>query len=360
MNTSDLANILNRVYLADKPDVKDIEFLLDLEDSAHCQILYDYADNVRKRYVGDGILLRGIVEFSNHCRNNCLYCGLNNKNQNIQRYRLSQQEIINCVEQMSSGGIKTVVMQSGEEDDLDPVWLKELIEQIKTKFDIAVTLSVGQRDISDYRSWRNAGADRFLLKIESSNEKLYSSLHPEMNFNERVECSRQLRSLGYQTGSGCIVGLRGQTTEILARDILFFSEENFDMIGIGPFIPHHATELAADATGNVSMVLKMIAVTRIVTKNTHLPATTALGSIGEGDMRLDALKAGANVLMPNYTPIEYKKLYEIYPGKRCVDEPSGACTGCMESMARAIGRNIDYSRGDSLKQKPAITTAFIG
>jgi len=328
MNISDLADILKRVYLADLPGEKDIEFLLDLKDPAHCQMLYDYADNVRKKHVGEGILLRGIVEFSNYCRNNCLYCGLNNKNKNIRRYRLSQQQVVECVEQMAGAGIKTVVLQSGEEDDLDPVWLKQLIEKIKTRFDIAVTLSVGQRDISDYRLWRNAGADRFLLKIESSDKELYSTLHPEMKFDERVNCSRQLRSLGFQTGSGCIVGLRGQTTQILARDILFFAREDFDMIGIGPFIPHHETELAGDKTGNLSMVLKMIAVTRMDKKNAHLPATTALGSIGDGDPRLDALKVGANVLMPNYTPVEYKKLYslllklvntgELKNGKTCI------------------------------------------
>lgn len=349
MNISDLTKILNRVYQADIPDQEDIEQLLEVEEPTQLKILFDFAESVRKKYVGDGILLRGIVEFSNYCRNKCLYCGLNKNNKTIRRYRLSNEQILNCVKQIDRADVKTVVLQSGEEDELDVNCLKEVIEEIKFNFDMAVTLSVGQRCRGEYQMWRDAGADRFLMKIESSNKKLYESLHPEMSFDERINCLRELKNLGYQTGSGCIVGLKGQTVKILAKDILFFAEEEFDMIGIGPFIPHQETVLRAERTGELGLVLKVVAVTRIVTKNTHMPATTAVGSIGQGDSRVDVLKAGANVLMPNYTPKEYKKLYEIYPGKRCVDESSEMCVECVERMATGIGRAIDYSRGDSLK-----------
>ena len=353
MNTSKVADILERVCIANIPEIADLRFLLSLEKESDKRSLFEFADAVRKKYVGDGILLRGIVEFANYCDNGCLYCGLNKDNNGISRYRLDEFEIYDCISHIYADGIRTVVLQSGEQDDLDAVSLKELIEKIKSDFDIAVTLSVGEADREDYKLWKSAGADRYLLKIECSDKDVYESMHPGMSFENRVRCLRDLKELGYQTGSGCIVGLEGQTVDTLAGDILFFAEHQLDMIGIGPFIPHKATSLRNAQQGTLDMVLKTIAVTRIVTKDTHLPATTATGSIGKGDGRIEALKAGANVLMPNYTPLEYKKLYEIYPGKRCVSEPAGACAGCMENMAAALGRFIDYSVGHSLKMGPA-------
>ncbi|MHB9156024.1 MAG: [FeFe] hydrogenase H-cluster radical SAM maturase HydE, partial [Endomicrobiales bacterium] len=316
---------------------------------AHTQALYDFADSVRRESLGDGIVLRGIVEFSSFCRNTCHYCGLNRNNTRLKRYRLSREELLKSAEHVASCGVKTVVLQSGEEDDLDPSWLAEAVAAIKEKTGMAVTLSAGERDREDYRLWKEAGADRYLLKIESSDKALYESFHPSMSFENRVRCLDDLRELGYQVGSGIIVGLRNQTLETLARDLLFFKERDLDMIGIGPFIPHRETLLKGDAPGSVQLTLKMVALTRIVTRNAHLPATTALGSIGGEDYRVEGLKCGANVLMPNFTPAPYRKQYEIYPGKRCVDEPAGACAFCMESMALSIGRHIDHSRGDSMR-----------
>ena len=349
MSIQNTKYVLEKVYASEIPNRNDIAYLLALQDQQETEELFDFADEVRRKFVGDGILLRGIVEFSNYCRNTCSYCGLNKYNKALQRYRLTKDEIIGSIEDIVSDGIKTVVLQSGEEDDLSALWLKELIEEVKASFDIAVTLSVGERSFEEYRMWKKAGADRYLLKIETSDKTNYQSLHPEMDLENRLSCLRDLKRLGYQTGSGCIVGLKGQTVEALANDILFFAAEEIDMIGIGPFIPHQSTLLGSEKKGDLKMVLKVLAVTRIITKNTHLPATTATGSLGAGDGRMPALKAGANVLMPNYTPLEYKKLYEIYPGKRCVDEPAGACSVCMEAMAAVLGRNIDYSIGHSLK-----------
>jgi biotin synthase len=350
MSTSKVLDVLQRVCDTKMPDRADLRFLLSLTDETDRQELFDFADSVRKKHVGDGILLRGIVEFANYCNNGCLYCGLNKDNKGIGRYRLNEQQVYDCISHIYADGMRTVVLQAGEQDDLDPVWLKELIERVKADFeDIAITLSVGECSREDYQLWKTAGADRYLLKIECSDKSVYESMHPEMSFETRVKCLRDLKEIGYQTGSGCIVGLKGQTADTLAGDILFFTEHEIDMIGIGPFIPHQATSLRDEEQGTLEMVLNAIAVTRIVTKDTHLPATTATGSIGEGDGRLKALKAGANVLMPNYTPLEYKKLYEIYPGKRCVTEPAGACAGCMEKMAASLGRHIDYSIGHSFK-----------
>lgn len=340
--------ILDKVYSAYLPEREDIEYLLSLTAEAEINALFDFADKVRKEYLGDGILLRGIVEFSNHCRNTCFYCGLNKNNTRIKRYRLSKQEVLDSVDYIVKSGIKTVVLQSGEEDDLNPNWLSEIIAEIKSKFGIAVTLSVGERSYTDYKLWKEAGADRYLLKIETSDPKLYASLHPGMSFENRVRCIKDLKQLGYQTGSGNIIGLKGQTIETIANDILFFKKEELDMIGIGPFISHPGTELALEKRGDALLTLKTIAVTRIVTKYPNIPATTALGSLGK-DYRIEGLKAGANVLMPNFTPQPYRQYYEIYPGKRCVEEPVGACGFCMEGIADSIGRYIDYSVGDTLK-----------
>ncbi len=345
--------VLKRVYESPSPRQEDIEFLLSLDNDKDQKVLFDFADSVRRRWMGDGILLRGLVEFSNECRNSCFYCGLNKNNKSLKRYRLTKDEVFESVRQIAAARIRTVVLQSGEDDDLDPRWLKGLIEEIKAGFDMAVTLSLGERTLGDYKLWRDAGADRYLLKIETTDKALYGSLHPGMSFDKRLACLKILQELGYQTGSGNIIGLKGQTLGCIAQDILFFKEQGFDMIGIGPFIPHPHTELLDEACGSVPLTLKTLAITRIVTKNAHLPATTALGSLNK-DFRYDALKAGANVLMPNFTPQPYRKFFEIYPGKRCIDEPRGACAPCMEAMAGSVGRAIDHSRGDSLKNEKVL------
>ncbi len=340
--------ILERIH--QEPREEDIVYLLSRDSEEERQELFSFADSVRKRYMGDGVLLRGIVEFSNLCENSCAYCGLNKNNRSLQRYTLSADEVIESVRHINSCGIKTVVLQSGEDSSLDPAWLEGIIRRVRGIGDIAVTLSVGERRPEDYRLWRDAGADRYLLKIETSDPDLYGRLHPGMSFRNRLRCLDDLRELGYQVGCGNIVGLKGQTAQIFARDILFFKNSGFDMIGIGPFIPHGSTGLLHEPSGDVGLTLRVLALTRIVTRTAHLPATTALGSLG-GDFRARGLQAGANVLMPNFTPQPYRKLYEIYPGKRCIDEAAGACSSCMEGMAAGIGRYIDYSRGDAVNPK---------
>ena len=350
MTVRNIKNVLDKVYDSEMPDLVDIEYLLTLEDEQQTELLFDYADEVRKKFVGDEILLRGLIEFSNFCRNTCFYCGLNKHNKKLQRYRLDSGQIMSAVNDIAAAGIKTVVLQSGEDEGLDAYWLKDLIERIKMDFDIAVTLSVGERSYDDYKFWRQSGADRYLLKIETTDKAIYDSLHTKMSFGNRIECSRNLKALGYQNGSGCLVGLKGQTIRSLAEDILFFKKENFAMLSIGLFIPHEMTPLKNEPLGNIKLALKVIAVTRIVTKDTNIPATTAIGSVGKSDARLLALEAGANVVMPNFTPKPYKRLYEIYPGKRCVNEQSTECVHCIETMAKTINRSICYSRGDSLKK----------
>ncbi len=343
--------LLEGIYAAERPELADIEAVLRVEDPEQLQSLLDSADAVRRRFVGDGVLLRGIIEFSNVCRNTCLYCGLNRGNRQLQRYRLTREQVLVSAEQIRAAGIKTVVLQSGEEDDLEADWLREIIEQIKSSLDLAVTLCVGERSRAEYQLWRAAGADRYLLKMETSDPDLYEQLHPGMSFANRRRCLQDLVELGYQTGSGDLVGLRGQTVTHLARDVQFFKEGDFDMISVGPFIPHPQTPLAQEPAGDLRMTLKMTALARIVSRNAHIPATTAIGSLHGRDERPKALAAGANVLMPNFTPAPYRRHYEIYPNKRCVSENIAACPACMEQMVAGIGRWVDYSRGDSLKME---------
>jgi len=313
--------------------------ILSIEDEEQLQKLFDRADAVRKQYAGDAIIQSGLVEFSNHCGRHCYYCGLNAANKSLERYRLTDEEILESAAKIASDNIRTVVLQSGEDPALDPQRLAAVIREIKARNGIAVTLSVGERPREDYALWKKAGADRYLLKIETTDKGLYDSLHSGMSFDNRLRCLRDLKELGYETGSGIMVGLPGQTPRSIANDILFFKEWGFDMVGIGPFIPHGKTQLAGTQPGDVNLVLKTLALTRIVMKKVNLPATTALGSI-EKDYRADGLKAGANVLMPNYTPAKYKRLYEIYPNKRCISEATGACAPCMGSLAESIGRTI--------------------
>ncbi|MBP7216257.1 MAG: [FeFe] hydrogenase H-cluster radical SAM maturase HydE [Candidatus Omnitrophica bacterium] len=348
MSLSKLDHALQRISIG-AFNAQDLVYALGVDDQPGLALIYAFADNVRKQYMGGGILLRGIVEFSNFCQRSCAYCGLQKNNHSLTRYRMSQEEILTAVDQIAAQGIKTVVLQSGEDAGLDALWLVDVIREIKNRHDLAVTLSVGEYEFDTYKAWKEAGADRYLLKIETTDPELYALLHPDMSFTRRLQCLKDLRVLGFQVGSGNLVGLPGQSPQALASDIDFFGREDFDMIGIGPFIPHQATRLKHEVRGDVAMVLKTLALTRIVTKTAHLPATTAFGSLG-GDYRVEGLKAGANVLMPNFTPAPYRKLYEIYPGKRCVDEPAGACAFCMDGMARSIDRNVDYGRGDALKK----------
>lgn len=348
MRMSDLAALLQKVHDASRPHVEDLVSLLSLEDEEDIKLLFSFADQVRRRHMGDGIFLRGIVEFSNYCTKSCAYCGLNKTNKTLSRYRMTADEILAAIAMIVSQGLSTVVLQSGEDDGIKAAWLADVIGRIKARFDIAITLSIGERPEEDYRAWKEAGADRYLLKIETTDPALYAALHPDMNLEHRRACLDALKRLGYQTGSGSLIGLKGQTLAHIASDIFYFQEQNFDMIGIGPFIPHPATDLGQESQGDASLTLKAVAITRIVTKTAHIPATTALGSLGH-DFRPEALAAGANVMMPNFTPAPYRQMYEIYPNKRCVNEPVGACGDCLESMACGLGRHIDYGRGDSVK-----------
>ncbi len=349
MASSGIETILERIHAAERPDRADLSRILRIADPVEMASLTGYADAVRRRFVGNGVLLRGIIEFSNVCRNTCQYCGLNRRNTRLARYRLSRDQILTAVQNICGAGIKTIVLQSGEEDNLDADWLREVIAGIRSFLDAAVTLCVGERSREEYRIWKEAGADRYLLKIETSDPGLYRGLHPGMSFENRTRCLEDLAALGYQVGSGNLVGLKGQTVASLAGDLEFFKRGGFDMISVSPFIPHSQTPLAGEPAGDLEMTVKMIALTRILCPTAHIPASTAIGSLHGRDERPRALAAGANVIMPNFTPGDVRRLYDIYPGKAGCDLTPQRGVAAVERMATAMGRWVDYARGDALR-----------
>jgi biotin synthase len=308
--------------------------------------LFQAADRFRDRFVGPEILVRGIVEFSNYCRNSCAYCGIGSRNRRIPRYRLSTQQVICTVERIKDAGIKTVVLQSGEDPGLDPYWLADLIKEIKSLGQMAVTLSVGERSKDEYAIWRKAGADRYLLKVETTDPALYQSLHPGMRLENRIRCLEVLRDLGYETGSGNIIGLPGQGPSQIARDLLFLRSFGLDMLAIGPFVPHPDTPLGGLEPGSMEQTLRAIALARLLCPYCNIPATSAIGTIGGDSARRHALNAGANVVMLNFTPWPYSSLYEIYPGRPGPDLAGKMLEGLM-AWADENGREIRFSIGSA-------------
>ena len=306
--------------------------------------LFLEADKIRHETVGDEVHLRGLIEFSNFCKRNCAYCGLQNANKKIQRYRLNEDEIIETAKKGSLLGYKTVVLQSGEDGYFNTKRLIKIIEEIK-KFDLAITLSIGERTKEEYKAFKSAGADRFLMRIETTDENLYKKLHRKMDFKNRIKCLYNLKEMGYETGTGSLVGLPFQSIESLADDILFYKKLDADMVGIGPFIPHPDTPLRGKLNEkNFDYALKMMAITRILMPDINIPATTAMETINPMG-RIIALNSGANVVMPNITESIYRKKYEIYPGKICVNDEPDKCRKCIEAKINSIGRTVSNTKG---------------
>ncbi len=298
------------------------------------------ADEIRKQYVGEDVHLRGLIEFSNYCNRTCYYCGLRYENKNIQRYRLTPEDIIATAKYAKNIGLKTIVLQAGEDVCFSNNILCNIIEQIK-KLDVALTLSIGEKTYDEYKSFKDAGVDRYLLRIETTDKTLYNALHPNMSFENRIECLYNLKSLGFETGTGSLVGLPNQTIESLANDILFFKTLDADMIGIGPFIPHPCTPLGdsdVDLKKNFDLSIKVMAITRILLKNINIPATTAMETLNPNG-QIIALQSGANVIMPNITNDECKKKYTIYPNKQNQD------IILAKEKIYSIGRAISVNKG---------------
>ena len=319
------------------------EIIILLENEAAEEPLAQAADRVRSAFVGDGIHLRGLIEFSNICRQNCMYCGLRRDNRRIERYRLSAEDILRLAQKARGYGYQTVVLQSGEDPYFSAERLAALLREIK-RMGLVITLSIGERSFAEYKLLREAGADRFLLRLETTDELLYEQLDPGMSWKNRVRCLMDLKALGYEVGTGSLIGLPGQSTASLAQDILFFQRIDADMIGIGPFIPNGDTPLGSARPGDLHLTRRMASLLRLLLPEANIPATTAVETMQAGGREL-LLASGCNVVMPNVTEGENRRRYALYPGKACAADTPAQCRSCMGSRIAAMGRCIAEDAG---------------
>jgi biotin synthase len=321
--------------------------LLNAQGKA-CELIYQAADSLRQRVMGDAVHLRGIIEFSNVCRNNCWYCGIRCDNASVERYRMTEAEILDVARHAKIWGCGTVVLQSGADPAFTAETLGNTVRRIKAETGLAITLSVGVRSKDELAHLRDAGSDRYLLRFETTSNALFSAIHPDETFEHRVQCLHDLRALGYQVGSGFMIGLPGSTPEMIANDILFATDLKLDMIGCGPFLAHPDTPLAKKPLlDDRSVYYKAIALLRLLNPAAHIPATTAFDAL-EPDGRNLVLTRGANVFMPNLTPGKYRKQYLLYPNKPCVDEDGAACAICVRGRLAALGRGVASGPGHAV------------
>jgi biotin synthase len=329
------------------------------------------ADDTRQRYVGGEVFLRGLIEFSNHCTRLCKYCGLRAPNTELTRYRMSENEILDCARLAVAFGYGTVVLQSGEDPGVSVEWISGLIRRIKTEVSgmMAITLSLGERQDEEFCAWKAAGADRYLLRFETSKQSLYDEIHPSRPGarSDRIAMLRRLRQVGYEVGSGVMIGIPGQNYDDLAGDIEMFGKLDLDMIGVGPYLPHPDTPLGdpdfrplvlddAQVPNDELTTYKVIALARLVCPKANIPSTTALATLNTRRGRELGLVRGANVVMPNLTPPQYRIHYEIYPNKACIRETADGCQRCLEGRIASIGRSIGAGRGESpnYRARPAV------
>ncbi len=338
--------------LANTRNLEDNEFAellcnMSVEDEEY---LRERADSVRQEHYGKDVFIRGLIEFTNYCKNDCYYCGIRKSNRLMERYRLTKDDILLCCEQGYSLGFRTFVLQGGE----DPYWtddrVSEIVSQIKELYpDCAVTLSIGEKSRESYRRFYDAGADRYLLRHETANDELYGLLHPDsLSLENRKQCLYDLKDIGYQVGCGMMIGAPFQKVETLVEDLRFMQDLGPHMIGIGPFIPHKDTDFRNEGAGSLEDTLHMISILRLMFPNALIPATTALGTI-EPDGREKGIMSGSNVIMPNLSPSEARDKYLLYDNKIGVDVTAGESRKSIEDKMNAIGYKVVVSRGDIRK-----------
>lgn len=352
-----MTNLQRMERLKDERDLPDEELLRLLEEltdpddprrEQEQETLSAMARQVRETVYGNDVYVRGLIEFSNICKNDCYYCGIRRSNEKAERYRLTAGQIMDCAKEGYALGFRTFVLQSGEDGWFTKERMADVIRAVKTEFpDCAVTLSAGERDREDYQCWKDAGADRYLLRHETASDKHYAMLHPaDMSLRRRKECLYALRELGYQVGAGMMVGSPGQTYACLLADIRFLQDLRPHMIGIGPFLAHRDTPFAGEADGSCELTLVLLSVLRLMFPEALLPATTALSTVSP-DGRERGLRAGANVLMPNLTPAGVREKYRLYDNKACTGEESAQGIARLAETVRAAGCRIVTDRGDS-------------
>ena len=334
--------------LAKKNNASDQEllYILDMMDDESEKRLFDLALLTKKEHYGLDVYMRGLIEFTNYCSQNCMYCGIRRGNTDVDRYRLTKEEVLECCQDGFKLGYRTFVLQGGEDKWYTDERLVDIIKAIKSNYpETAVTLSVGERNYESYKALFEAGADRYLLRHETASPEIYSSIHPDMSFENRRQCLENLKEIGFQVGAGFMVGLPGQGNKELVMDLRYLKQLDPEMVGIGPFIPHKKTPLGEEVGGTVEKTLIMIALTRLMLPKVLLPSTTALGTV-DPQGREKALKAGANVVMPNLSPTEQRLKYELYENKICTGDEAAHCRRCIEGRIKSAGFEVNMSRGD--------------
>lgn len=336
-----------------KTDRSTLKSLILLTNQEERDYLFSTARQVREQFYGKKVFVRGLIEFTNYCRNDCYYCGIRKSNAQASRYRLSKDEIMECCETGYQLGFRTFVLQGGEDGHYTVEMLGDIISSIHRKFpDCAITISFGEWSREAYEHWFQCGAERYLLRHETANEEHYRILHPEqMSLSNRKQCLYNLREIGYQVGSGFMVGSPGQTVDCLIEDIEFLQDLKPHMIGIGPYISHKDTPFCNEKNGTLEQTLNLLALLRIIFPKVLLPATTSLGTIDPGGREFGLL-AGANVVMPNLSPVSVRKKYMLYDNKICTGEESAQCQKCLEKRIESTGYEMVVERGDSLVELP--------
>ena len=326
------------------------ERILRERTEADEELAHQLARECTEKYYGRGVYTRGLIEFTNYCKNNCHYCGIQRGNKEVERYRLSKEEILSCCEEGYRLGFRTFVLQGGEDPYFTDEKIVEIVQAIKKAFpDCAVTLSIGEKSRASYEKYFRAGADRYLLRHETADREHYQYLHPkELSWEHRMRCLKDLKDIGFQVGCGFMVGSPHQTAKTLAKDLYFIQEFQPDMCGIGPFIPQHATVFAREKAGTLQDTLFLLSLLRLIHPNMLIPATTALGTIDKRGREL-GIFSGANVLMPNLSPTAVRKKYLLYDNKICTGDESAQCRACLSRRMESIGAHLLVDRGDVKK-----------
>ncbi len=342
-----MKQLIDKLYKTNNLSPEEYKELIDSRNPEISEYLFEKARAVRIENYGHDVYIRGLIEFTNYCKNDCYYCGIRKSNREAERYRLTKEQILECCSIGYDLGFRTFVLQGGEDGYFTDERIIDIIRSIKSNYpDCAVTLSIGERSYESYKAFFDAGADRYLLRHETANAEHYGKLHPQaLSLDNRKQCLYNLKEIGYQVGCGFMVGSPFQTTECLVEDLMFIKQLNPHMVGIGPFIPHHQTPFADKKAGTLELTLFLLGIIRLMLPDVLLPATTALGTIHPKGRELGIL-AGANVVMPNLSPKSVRKKYMLYDNKICTGDEAAECLNCMKKRMESIGYHVVVSRGD--------------
>lgn len=345
-----LVEIIDQIKNEQTIQREQLQTLLATTDEHAINYLRDTARKVADDIYGKQVFIRGLIEFTNYCKNDCIYCGIRRSNPNAQRYRLTEEEILSCCANGYELGFRTFVLQGGEDPYFSDERICDIVAKIKQDYpDCAVTLSIGEKDKASYQAFYDAGADRYLLRHETADKTHYQSLHPaEMSFQHRIQCLYDLKEIGYQVGCGFMVGSPGQTVDTLYEDLMFIKKLQPHMVGIGPFIPQKDTPFGQEPAGTMEQTLRLLSIIRLIHPHVLLPSTTALGTIHPLG-REKGIQAGANVVMPNLSPVAVREKYKLYDNKICTGDEAAECRHCMARRMESVGYQVVVSRGDFKK-----------